>query len=58
MGDRQKWKEWKAIAAKLWLFARYPVIVVVAAADMADYSGKSGNFMFAQIAIARIAGRI
>lgn len=37
-------------AAKLWLFARYPVVVAVAAADMADYSGKSGNFMFAQIA--------
>lgn len=40
----------KSDAAKLWLFARYPV--AAAAADMADYSGKSGNFMFAQIAIA------
>lgn len=42
--------------AELWLFARYPVVVVAsAAADMADYSGTSGNFALAQIAI---AGRI
>lgn len=39
-------------AAELWLFARYPA---AAAADMADYSGKSRNFALAQIAI---AGRI
>lgn len=43
-------------AAELWLFARYPaaaaVVVASAAADMADYSGKSGNFALAQIAAA------
>lgn len=46
-------------APELWLFARYPIAVVVvgsAAADMADYSGKSGNFSVkAQIAS---AGRV
>lgn len=44
-------------AAKLLLFARFPVIFVVVA-DLAYYSGKSGDFKFAQIAIARIAGRL
>lgn len=45
-------------AAKLLLFARFPVILVAVVADLADYSGKSGDFKFAQIAIARIAGRL